>query len=393
MSIKQAFILAVKSLSASKMRSFLTMLGIIVGVAAVIVLVSLVDGLKAQIVGQFESMGTNLISVSIPGRGGNRSVTPDDIMNFSIENPDVIAYVSPVVNVGNLTVKHGSDSVTTTATGTNEFYPDIRGIEVEHGRFLEYVDVERRQKNCVVGTYIASELYGGAQNALGQELKINGISYHIVGVLEETQNSTEDGADDIVYLPYTLATSLSWNGRISSYSFSAAEKELVDEAETRITNYLYSVFNDTNAYQILNQSQILEIVNDITGTITMVLVGIAAISLLVGGIGIMNIMLVSVTERTREIGIRKSLGATPWDIMSQFVVEAATTSSFGGFLGIALGIGAAIFAGNLMDLPAKPSFGAVAVAFSVSVGIGMIFGYFPAKKASRLSPIEALRYD
>ena len=168
---------------------------------------------------------------------------------------------------------------------------------------------------------------------------------------------------------------------------------MVDDAEKRITNYLYSVFNDTNAYRIINQSEILEMVNDITGTITMVLVGIAAISLLVGGIGIMNIMLVSVTERTREIGIRKSLGATPWDIMSQFVVEAATTSSFGGFLGIALGIAAALFVGKLMDLPAKPSLGAVAVAFSVSVGIGMIFGYFPAKKASRMSPIDALRYD
>ena len=224
-------------------------------------------------------------------------------------------------------------------------------------------------------------------------MKVNGISYTIVGVLEEVQDGDEGGADDIVYLPYTLATGLSWNGRISSYAFSATEKELVDDAEKRITNYLYSVFNDTNAYRIINQSEILEMVNDITGTITMVLVGIAAISLLVGGIGIMNIMLVSVTERTREIGIRKSLGATPWDIMSQFVGEAATTSSFGGFLGIALGIAAALFAGKLMDLPAKPSLGAVAVAFSVSVGIGMIFGYFPAKKASRMSPIDALRYD
>lgn len=393
MSIKQAFILAVKSLSASKMRSFLTMLGIIIGVASVIILVALVDGFKLQLVEQFESMGTNLISVSIPGRGGNRAVTPDDIMDFSVENGDVIGYVSPVVNVSSLTVKNGAESVSTTATGTNEFYPEIKGFEVEYGRFLEYVDVERRQKSCVIGTYIAKELYGNAQSALGSELKINGISYTIVGILEETQDGEEDGADDIVYLPYTLATGLSWNGRISSYAFSAAEKELVTEAENRITNYLYSVFSDTNAYRIMNQSEMLETVNDLTGTITLILVGIAAISLLVGGIGIMNIMLVSVTERTREIGIRKSLGATPWDIMSQFVVEAATTSSFGGFLGIALGIAAAIFAGKLMDIPARPSFGAVAIAFSVSVGIGMIFGYFPAKKASRMSPIDALRYD
>ena len=305
----------------------------------------------------------------------------------------MIGYVSPVVNASGLTVKNGADSVSTTATGTNEFYPEIKGLEVEYGRFLEYVDVERRQKNCVIGTYIASELYGGASSALGNEIKINGISYQIVGVLKETQNSTQGGADDMIYLPYTLATKLSWNGRISSYAFSALDKETVTEAENRITSYLYSVFSDSNAYRIMNQTEMLEMIDEMTGMITTVLVGIAAISLLVGGIGIMNIMLVSVTERTREIGIRKSLGATPWDIMSQFVVEAATTSAFGGFLGIGLGIGAAILAGNLMNMTSKPSMGAVAIAFSVSVGIGIFFGYFPAKKASKLSPIEALRYD
>lgn len=394
MSIKQAFILAVKSLASSKMRSFLTMLGIIIGVASVIILVSLVDGMKADMVAQFESMGTNLISVMIPGRGGNRAVTPEKIMEFSIENADVISYVSPVVSVSNLTVKKGTESVTTSASGTNEFYPEIKGLDIEYGRFLEYVDVERRQKNCVLGTYLVKELFNGsARNALGQKVKINGMDYTVVGVLKETQSSEESGADHIIYLPYTLATSLSWNGRISNYAFSAAEKETVSEAENRITAFLYKIFNNSNAYRIMNQSEMLEMVNEMTGTMTMVLVGIAAISLLVGGIGIMNIMLVSVTERTREIGIRKSLGATPWDIMSQFVVEAATTSSVGGFLGIALGIGASFLAGKLMDMTVAPSMGAVMIAFSVSVGIGMIFGYFPAKKASGLSPIEALRYD
>lgn len=394
MSIKQAFILAVKSLASSKMRSFLTMLGIIIGVASVIILVSLVDGMKADMVAQFESMGTNLINVMIPGRGGNRSVTPDQMMEFSIDNPDVIGYVSPVVSVNSLTVKKGTDSVSTKATGTNEFYTEIKGLDVEYGRFLEYVDVERRQKNCVLGTYLVKELFNGsAQSALGQSVKINGIDYKVIGILKETQSSEESGADDIVYLPYTLATTLSWNGRISNYAFSAATKEAVSTAEERITAYLYSVFSNSNAFRIMNQSEMLEMVNEMTGTMTMVLVGIAAISLLVGGIGIMNIMLVSVTERTREIGIRKALGATPWDIMSQFVVEAATTSSFGGFLGIALGIGASYLAGNLMDMTVAPSLAAVIIAFSVSVGIGMFFGYFPAKKASKLSPIEALRYD
>lgn len=392
MDIKQSFILAVKSLTSSKLRSFLTMLGIIIGVASVIVLVSLVDGMKKSIVTQFESMGTNLITVSIPGRGGNRTVSPSDIMAFAEKNNDTIGYVTPTVMVGTATVKYQTESISTSCIGTNEYYKDVKNVKVSSGRYLEFVDVDRRQKNCVIGSYVANKLFSSQQVA-GKEIKLNGDTYTIVGVLEAKQSSVEGSEDDRVYIPYSLAMLISRNRMVSSYSFSAKTKETVSDAMDKINKYLFEIFTSEDAYRTYNQADSLEKVNQMTGQMTLLLVGIAAISLLVGGIGIMNIMLVSVTERTREIGIRKALGATPWDIMSQFVVEAATTSSFGGFLGIGLGVGASYLMGNLMKLSTEPSVMSIVIAFSVSVAIGMTFGYFPAKKASKLNPIDALRYD
>lgn len=392
MNAKQSFILAVKSLMASKMRSFLTMLGIIIGIASVIVLVSMVDGMSKDMVETFESMGTNLISVSIRGRGGNRSVSVDDMMTLVDDNPDVLAAMSPSISVSNATVKFENSNITTSCTGVNEYYKDIRSSEVELGRNITYMDVETRQRNCVIGTYIKNELFG-PDDPLGQSIKINNTVFQVVGVLKETQDSEEGGADDTIIIPYTVAQKLAGMFSISSYNFSAADKESVDQAVTLIESYLLKVFSNSNAYSVYNQAETLDMLDELTGTMTMVLVGVAGISLLVGGIGIMNIMLVSVTERTREIGIRKSLGARPWDIMSQFVVEAITTSGIGGVLGIIFGIAAAyatsIFAGMTVSI----SVGAIAIAFSVSVIIGVTFGYFPAKKASRLNPIDALRYD
>lgn len=391
MSIKQSFILAVKSLLSSKMRSLLTMLGIIIGVASVIVLVSLVNGLKSEMVDMFQSMGTNLINVNITGRGGNRTVSVSDIMELAEENADLISYISPSVTTS-VTLKNDTESLTTTCTGTNEMYPDIKKLTVDQGRYIEYVEVEKRQKVCVIGTYTASELFG-TKAAVGKTLKINGETYSVIGVLEETADSEEGSSDDAVYIPYTLATSISWMRGVNSYVLSARSEDTVDGAMDKLESYFLSIFGSTDYFNIMSQQEMMDQMDEMTGMMTSVLVGIAGISLLVGGIGIMNIMLVSVTERTREIGIRKSLGAAPWDIMSQFVVEAATTSACGGVIGIVFGIAAAYAAGKIMDMSVKPSFGAVAVAFGVSVGIGIIFGYFPAKKASRLSPIEALRYD
>ncbi len=391
MDFKQSFNLAIKSLLSSKMRSFLTMLGIVIGVAAVIILVSLVNGFSSSMVSSFESMGTNLINVNISGRGSSRSVSVEEMMELSDENPQLISYISPSVTAS-VTVKNGNTNISTTANGGNEYYADIKGISISSGRFLQYMDIESRCKVCVIGSYVADELYMG-QNPVGQTIKINGDSYEIVGVAAEKESSSEGSSDDCIYIPYTLAVKINRFGIISQYICSAAESENADKAVNLIESFLYSKFNSDDYYNVSSMSEALDSVNELVGTLTLVLVGIAGISLLVGGIGIMNIMLVSVTERTREIGIRKSLGAKPWDIMSQFVVEAATTSSIGGVMGIIFGIFVSYIAGNLMGLAVTPSIGSVIISFTVSAVIGITFGYFPAKKASKLNPIDALRYD
>ncbi len=391
MNIKQSFSLAVKSLMGSKMRSFLTMLGIIIGVGAVIILMSVMEGYTRLMLDQFESMGTNLITVSLRGRGSNKTVTDDQMMALIDENSDTIAYISPTVSLMP-TIKHGTESDTTTCTGVNEMYMDIKKLELDSGRFLEYVDVERRQKNCVVGTYIVKNYFDG-QSPLGQQLKINGSNYTVVGVIEETADSKENSADDAIYIPYTLATTMSRNAFVSSYSVSATDKSTVDAAADAVEKLLYKTYSNSNFYTVIKMSAVMELLDEMTGTLSLVLAGIAGISLLVGGIGIMNIMLVSVTERTREIGIRKSLGARRRDIMSQFVVEAATTSSIGGILGILFGFLGSFGMGNALDLNATPTLTSVIIAFGVSVTIGIVFGYFPASKASKLNPIDALRYD
>lgn len=383
MKILQAFILALKSLSTSKMRSFLTMLGIIIGVAAVIVLVSLVNGMSQDMVSTFESMGTNLISVSIRGRGGNRRVSADDMQRLVEDNPDYIGAMSPSVSIAG-TVKYGNENLSTTCVGVNEYYADINNHDVQVGRSIAYMDVESRQRNCVLGTYQVNELFDG-QNPIGETVKINGYSFQVVGVLEEKQNGEEGGSDDTVLIPYTVAQKLGGGFTISSYNFSATSKDTVDQAVAVIENYLLKVYSNSNAYNVYNQAEAVEQVNELMGTMTLVLVGVAGISLLVGGIGIMNIMLVSVTERTREIGIRKSLGATPFDIKSQFVVEAITTSGIGGIIGILFGILAA-WATTLAGMTVSISALAVGIAFSVSVVIGVTFGYFPAKKSLKTQP-------
>ncbi len=374
------------------MRSFLTMLGIIIGVASVILLVSLISGMAADMAESFESMGTNLISVNIRGRGGNITLKPKEMQELAEENPDFIAAVTPIVSVNNATVKFEDNNLSTTCTGSNEYYPQIKNSVVENGRYISYLDVEKRQKTCVIGSYVEKKLFENT-SPIGKQIKINGTAFTVVGVLEEKADSEEGGADDIIMIPYTSASRLSRMSSISNYSFSATSTETVEKSMELINKKLSEVFSSTNYYSVFSASQALDQVNELMGTVTLVLVGVAAISLLVGGIGIMNIMLVSVTERTREIGIRKSLGAKRRDIMSQFVVEAATTSSVGGVVGIIVGVVSAYGIGSLLNMTVKPSFYAVIIAFSVSVIIGITFGYFPANKAAKMHPIDALRQD
>ena len=392
MGFTQAFKLALKSLASSKMRAFLTMLGIIIGVGSVIILVSLMQGMTGEVTSMFEDMGTNTLSVSITGRGSSRTVDVDDLYELYEENTDVFLGMSPTVSVnGTVNTSTDSDSFdSTTITGVSEQYAEIKGYALNDGRFISYTDLQARGKVAVVGTYIANTVFSG--KAIGETIKINGNAFSVVGVMEEQDDSTEGSADDCLYIPYTTASKMTF-GAISSFTFATKDVSLNTQATNLIDNALYSVFQNENYYNISDMQEIVSSMEEMTGMMTMVLVGIAGISLLVGGIGIMNIMLVSVTERTREIGIRKSLGAKRRDIMRQFVIEAGTTSALGGVIGIVFGAVVAVVLGNVIGINAEPSVSAVLISFGVSVFIGIFFGFMPANKAAKLNPIDALRYD
>ncbi|MPM42715.1 Macrolide export ATP-binding/permease protein MacB [bioreactor metagenome] len=390
MSIRQSFLLALKALSTSKMRSLLTMLGIIIGVAAVIIIISLGDGMNAMINEQFEKMGSNLLQVYVMGRGSSRTVDDKDMFDLTEKYPEYIKAASPSVAVS-ATLKVGNETYTSTITGVSEEYLTIKALEMAQGRFIQYIDVARLQNVCVIGSYVNQEDF--RNSGLGQTLSLNGNEYTVVGVLTESADNTSSGDDNSVYIPYTNATRLNGNSRITQYLFSAADKDSSIKAKALIESKLQKVFEDDDAYMVISMSEMMDVMGTIQGTVMTVLVAIAAISLLVGGIGIMNIMLVSVTERTREIGIRKSLGARGRDIRMQFIIEAGTTSAVGGIVGIILGISLAGIAGKIVGITAIPSPTAILLSVGVSVAVGVVFGYLPAGKAAKLNPIDALRYE
>lgn len=387
----QSFRMALKSIAANKVRSALTMLGIIIGVSAVIIMVSLVQGSTKQVTERLQSMGTNMINVNVMGRGSTRTVSEKDLFEFAEKNSDVIECVAPIVN-SYVTVKAGNKNISTSLEGTNEAYRTVRNTDVQQGRFLNALDVERRQKVALIGTYVAQELYGD-KNPIGQQIKINGDLFTVVGLLEVKSNSTAQSGDDKVIIPYTTAKRLLRNSTIRNFSVQAKAPETVEQAMEVLQDFLFKVFNDADAYRVFNQADMLENINEATRSLTMMLGGIAGISLVVGGIGIMNIMLVSVTERTREIGIRKAIGAKRRNILQQFLIEAIVVSCAGGIIGILLGLVLTDVIGKGLNIPSQPSLTTMAVSFSFSVLVGVFFGWYPANKASKLDPIQALRME
>lgn len=415
MGVKQSFFLALKSLATSKMRALLTMLGIIIGVAAVIIIISLGDGMQKLMSDSFDELGANLIQVTVQSSGSSREVDTDDMYDLVGKNPKYLTAVSPYITVSSASARTPGDTFTPySVVGVSEDYDEIRALTVEQGRFLQYVDVLRSQKVCVIGSYISKEYYNG--NALGKTIGLSGYNYTIVGILSESAESRKSSADDVIIIPYTNAQQL--NSALSSdtagagaggmsfsmdnYMFSGTSKDTATASRGIIETFLDKVYGEDGNYMVVTSAEMLDMMNTMMGTMMVVLVAIAGISLLVGGIGIMNIMLVSVSERTREIGIRKSLGAKRRDIRGQFIIEAGTTSAIGGLIGIVLGIVLAKLAGTLIDgmmssgsteFTAVVSLGAIAVAFGVSVGVGILFGYLPANKAAKLNPIDALRYE
>lgn len=391
MGIFQGFRLAFKSIISNKMRSILTMLGMIIGVGSVIIIVGLMQGVTNYIMSMFSDMGINMITVNATSTG-TRHVSEADMFEFADANGDIFTAVSPLVS-SSFTIKNGTESIENEAiTGTAETYPDIDDLELSNGRYISYADVLNRKPVCVIGTYVVSELFE-TNNVLGEEIKINGESFTIIGIVDETADGEEGTADDCVYIPYTKLARMAYTGTITNYSFATYGREYVEAGETLLDDFLYEKLLDEDLYNISSMTALLDEVDSMMGIMSAVLGGIAGISLLVAGIGIMNIMLVSVTERTQEIGIRKSLGARKKDILTQFIIEAGSISALGGTIGILFGASLVIFIGNIVGVDAAPTAGSIILSFSISVAIGLLFGYAPARKAAGLNPIDALRSD
>ena len=401
--IFETFRQAIQNVWSNKLRTFLTMLGIIIGVMAVIVIVGLGNGMTKSMRDSFSALGTNTLSVQVWGEG-NRNVSEEDMYEIVDKNPDLYATVSPQIDFSSMgSLKIGTTTFRwSTIYGVDENYTDtVKNYQLAQGRGLQYMDIEDNKQVCIIGDYLNRVAFGG--NGLGQTLKIGTDKFRIVGVLAPKVSNTEmqqGSDDDCVYLPYTTAMRLSRLSSPGSFNVVMRDESRANEAKSLLESQLQQLLRSDNGYYIYSASEWLEEMNKMINMVIIILTGIASISLLVGGIGIMNIMLVSVTERTREIGIRKALGAKERTILAQFVVEAATTSALGGALGIALGYAVSMAANRVLpmftegtDITVSPSLNSIVVAFGISAGIGVLFGYLPARRAARLNPIEALRYD
>ena len=390
--VKMAF----KAIWGNKVRSFLTMLGVIIGVMSVTVLMAIGQGTTSSVTDSISSMGTNMISVTIQTRrfgfGMNKSsrsssakgtviLKAEDVL--ALKDNEYIQYVSPTVS-GSLTVKAGSTNTTASIMGVYPDYANIVSTELASGRYIIDADVENRSAVCVIGPDLAEDLFGNT-NVVGNTLHVNGRMFKIVGVL--------DGTSSTLVLPFTLAQRMLEATSITSFYVSATDSTVVSAAQTAVERFLYKKYQDDSTYSIMNQEEMLAAMEETAGTLSLMLGGIAGISLLVGGIGIMNIMLVSVTERTREIGIRKAIGAKRRNILLQFLIESVLLSGMGGLLGLLLGYGLMHLLESYMGMSVTASAGVAQLAMGFSMFVGVVFGLYPANKASKLKPIDALHYS
>ena len=401
---KESFLMAWASLIANKLRSLLTMLGIIIGVAAVIALVSIGNGVKQDIEDSISSLGSNLLVV-LPGAPRTPGARPSQgsMKSLKISDYEAIAKLegvkaaSPMTN-GSYVVIYQNKNWTTSVAGVNSNFQDVNNWTMTSGRFFSDKNVQNRERVAVVGQTVVKNLFTD-EDPVGKEIRVKNIPFRVIGVLKSKGNGTMgNDQDDTVLIPYTTSME-----RVEGIDYLrrvyvvAKDDEGIDRLQADIENLLRVRHNikDTNLddFNIQNMKSIMETVAQTTGTFTLFLGAVAAISLVVGGIGIMNIMLVSVTERTREIGVRKALGATYSVIVTQFLIEAVVISLIGGFIGIAFGIGASKVIGMVSGMSTIVSVPTIIMSFAFSMAIGLIFGIYPARKAAKLNPIDALHYE
>lgn len=401
---KESFLMAWASLIANKMRSILTMLGIIIGVAAVIALVSIGNGVKQDIQNSISSLGSNLLMVMPgaprtpgvrPSQGSMKSLKVSDFQ--AISKLDGVKAASPYTANSYVTI-YQSKNWTTTVSGVSSNFQDVNNWTMAEGRFISSKNVENRERVAIVGQTVVKNLFAG-EDPVGKEIRVKNIPFRVIGVLNSKGNGTMgNDQDDVIFIPYTTAME-----RVEGVDYLrmvyvvANDDNGIDRLQSDIENLLrvrHSI-KDTNLddFNIQNMKSIMETMEQTTGTLTLFLGAVAAISLVVGGIGIMNIMLVSVTERTREIGIRKALGATYFVIVTQFLIEAVVISLMGGLIGIALGIGASKLIGLASGMSTVISVPTIVLSFAFSMAIGLVFGIYPARKAAKLNPIDALHYE
>jgi len=381
--------IALSSVWNNKMRSFLTMLGIIIGISSVIILVGIGEGTKKNITEQIEKLGTNLITVNIMGKR-NSNITDKEIEE--LKSKPGIKEIAPSLS-SNVNIKSGSQSTTTTLEASTPNYASIRKLTLSAGRFITQRDIDNRYNVLVIGPETAENLFK-TTNVVGKKMYVNGIEFSIVGLLKSEGTSANGSNDDRIILPISTAKRLLKTSNITTFYIEAESKDKVEEAMAYTTLFLNKKFNNnTQSYRVMNQTSLLETANSTTESMTAMLSGIAAISLIVGGIGIMNIMLVSVIERTREIGIRKAIGAKRRVILLQFLIEASTISSLGGIAGVLIGYLGSYIGLKYFKTTIVISGNVVIAAFAFSVIVGIVFGIYPANKASKLNPIDALRFE
>lgn len=384
--------MALRTVISNPMRSMLTMLGVIIGVGSVVALVAIGQGSTAKVTDQISGLGTNLLVVNVNNVGRATQLDYNELMQ--LEQFPEFNWIAPTFQKGSSNIKYDRTSASYSVIGTNDRYAGMNKVTMASGRFLSEADVEFRNNVVVLGSDVAKK-YFGFMDPIGEEMNIDGVVFSVIGVMaQKGKNINNTSIDTTAVIPLSTAQRQFKLGALRTTYVEAKSKEDVAAAETTLKQYLYYKFKSESGYEILNQNEIMKTQEQVASQMSYMLAGIACISLLVGGIGIMNIMLVTVSERTREIGIRKSIGAKRRNILFQFLVESVVLSGLGGLIGLLAGIGISFAIEKINpDMPTQISLWVSLAAFLFSVFVGILFGLYPANKASKLRPIDALRFD